>query len=215
MRKFFSQSLHVEEKELVGKKGKLNQSVLDRLIGLQSYYQDYDIEFVEKTDYIENLGKQFKKFVKERDKSRLKIFLLDNLMKVKNKRGNKNETSENNSVYLSELFNELRDQNVLLIILHHLTKEQLSKENAKEGFRPRRENLRNSGILDAIAEQVILINRPGKYFEVKKLYDYDFLPHFIITDVAKSSFGVEKEIYWWSHLPYCIYDEIEELNKGN
>ncbi len=213
MRKFFSQSLHVTGKDLVGQGKKIGQQTLDKLIGLKDHYNKYDIEFVEKTDYVWNIAKKFKAFVKARKKENLKILLIDNLMKIKKQKGTRNEVSEDNAVMLGELQNELRDENVLLIIIHHFNKEQLSKENAKEGFRPTRSHLRDSNVLDQIADQVILINRPGKYNEVKSLYDHEFLESFIITDVAKSSFDVEEPIYWWSHLAYTIYDEIDLLNK--
>ncbi len=214
LRKFFSQSLHLTEGQLIGKEGKLSQLDLDRVIGVQDYYSNYDIEFVEQADTIKNLLKTFKSFVSNRSKESLKIFFLDNLMKTR-KEGRNNEIEHVNDVALQigDMYNTMKNDNVLFIIVHHFNKGQTDPEKAKEGYKPTVGDLKGSGTLAQVANQIILLNRPGNYDDIKKKYQYKFIESFIIADLAKNTFGKELPMYWWGHLPYTIYDEINELNN--
>lgn len=209
-RKFLGRQILLAEKELTSKKRKLEKEELDLVMAYKDEFSKYDIEFIEKTDEIEKLMAQFKAFCESRP-GRFKMLVLDNLMSVKGYSDDNKESTRMGTI-IANSYNELRDQNVQMIILHHLTKLTTNKENAKTGFRPTVNDVRGSGLLDAKADMTLLFNRPGKYPAILEKFPQEYIPSFFIVDVAHHTDDQQRLIYFWSNIVYSTFDEINELN---
>ena len=66
-----------------------------------------------------------------------------------------------------------------------------------------------------VAEQTILLNRPGKYFDILLKYpEYKhILKHLFIVEIVDNTFGEEDIIYYFSNLKYNDFREVECINN--
>lgn len=217
IRKFISNELRIDDREIQGKKKKLDMDMLQMIEGLQSEFMKYDILFEEEQMFIDEIRDKFVEFCLKR-KDRFNILILDNIMKLRDyehtKRGNTTEIENHIASVLSNTFNLTRKYNSEIIFLHHFTKEQTDLTNAKEGYRPRLEHVKGSGNLQQIAEQIIMFNRPGKYPDILIKYpEYkEILKHLFIVQVEKNTFGEEGIIYYFSNLKYNDFIEVKCIN---
>lgn len=215
IRKFISNELSIEDKAIQAKGKKLDEDTLQMIEGLQGEFHKYDILFEEEQMYITEIRDKFIEFCLKR-KDRLNILIIDNIMKLRDYEQSKNKTESEDKIanVISNTYNITRKYNSQIIFLHHLSKEQETVLNAKEGYRPRIEYVRGSGNLPNITEQTILLNRPGKYFDIITKYPEfkEVLKHLFIVDVANNTFGEEGIIYYFSNLKYNDFKEIKCIN---
>lgn len=212
MRCFISQSTLLTDQQLLSKNMKLTRDHLHMIMATKKMFDNYDIEFVNKPEYIDNIEKHFHLFCKKKPEKNLKILIVDNYMKLKDNLVKKNSLEVDDYVAgkIAEIEVTTRKYHSLVFILHHLTKKQKDGLNLKEAYRPDEEHIRGSSRIVDSSTQVILINRPGMFDKLKvdMLQYRDILEYLFITEVTKNRNGNLGIIRWWTHIGYNIFKEI-------
>lgn len=119
----------------------------------------YPIEFIDRKCEISYIRAKSKEFCKKHTDKKC-IIIIDNLglIDAGDKRGN-----DKDDYISSQIVDILQATGSLIIIVHHLTKEQLSKTNFKDGYRPREEYIRGSSRILDYVQIAALVNLPRKY----------------------------------------------------
>jgi len=187
------------------------------LLSLKERYSEYDIEFIEKPCYIKDIQIRYRQFCKKRGPKKFNILLLDNVMRLKDNlaSGNQNQIDDRISNTLADIYKENKDYNSFVLFLHHFNNEQMAALNIAEAYRPKANHVKGSGRWMDIPEIVLLLNRPGNYFELIKEYPghETIMKHLFITEVIKNTFGKTGMNYFWCDLTYSLFSEIPEINK--
>jgi replicative DNA helicase len=214
IRKFISQKLYLTDKQLTGKKGKLDEVTLHDIIALKEYISNFDIVFQEKSETVKNMGKMFYNFCEKRKDNKLNIMLLDNVMRVQE---NKKKDIKNQNIIddiiandIADIYKETKHFNPLIIYLHHMTKEQGSDFNMDSGYRPTLDHVKGSGRFIDVPEQIVLLNRPGAYG--KLLLEYkdrkDLFQHMFVAEVIKNTNGPTGLIHFLCKMEYSYFEEL-------
>ena len=213
MRCFISQDVFLTDQELLSKNMRLAPDHMTLILATRKTFDNYDIEFVNRPETIENIQKHFISFCKTKPKMNLKILIIDNYMKLKDitsSMKNRLEIDDYVAGKIAETESLTRSYRSLIFVLHHFTKEQKNHLNLKEAYRPDEEHIRGSSRIVDNSTQVILINRPGMFDKLKvdmqqykKILDYLF-----ITEVTKNRNGNLGIVRWWTHMGYNIFKEI-------
>lgn len=125
---------------------------------------EYDIEYVNKASYINDIGAHFMRFQAKR-KNRFCLLIIDNFMKIQD------QFKFNNSVkaddYIASVIDswniKTSNEEMAIIILHHFIDEQISKQNKEEAYRPTEKDFRGSTRIRDMSTKVILTNYIGNY----------------------------------------------------
>ena len=173
---FIAPDVMLTHDQLLQKKGyKLSESEIDSVERALNKYLQYDIEFNDRPSFITHIKAHFTRFCNARP-NKFCILILDNIMLLKDNekhrfKNKQYEVDDHIAQQIQSLFTGLKnDFRISIWYLHHLTKEQLSKTNAAEGYRPREDNIRGSTRLRDMATQGIMINRPGEFIDINKFY---------------------------------------------
>lgn len=217
IRKFLSNKLKIDDKSMQAKGKKLDNDMLTVIVGLENEFSKYDIVFEEEQVFVDDIKDKFIDFCKKRI-DRFNILVIDNIMKLRDyeKASKQNETSIENKISnsLSNLYNQTRKYNSQIIALHHFNQEQESKQNASEAYRPREEYIKGSSNFRNVFEQIILLNRPGKYQDILNKYsEYkSILKSLVIAEISKNTFGTTGIIYFFGN-KYNQYKEVNCINE--
>jgi len=217
IRKFLSNKLKIDDKSMQAKGKKLAMDMLTVIAGLESEFTKYDIVFEEEQVFVDDIKDRFLSFCKKRP-GRFNILVIDNIMKLRDyeKASKQNETSVENKISnaLSNLYNQTRKYNSQIIALHHFNQEQESKQNANDAYRPREEYIKGSSNFRNVFEQIILLNRPGKYQDILNKYpEYKtILKSLVIAEISKNTFGTTGIIYFFGN-KFNQYKEIDCINE--
>lgn len=212
IKRWISQITGFSDSELSGKKGRLTQNNIEIILMLRNTFDNYDIEFINKPTYINDIHKRFIKFCEKRP-DRFNILIIDNIMRLKDNRDAFNQLSIDDNIAntLADIRDDTKQYNSHILALHHFTKESISNLNLKQAFRPSIGHIRGSSRYENIMEQVILLNRPGNYGmllnDMKE--QEDILKNMFITEIAKNSYGETGIIRWWCNMNTCTFKEIE------
>lgn len=175
MMNFISPKVLLTNSQLMERDYKLSNNEKDMFLTHAQFFSKYDIEFVHQPSFINNIKVHFQKFCVKRP-NRFCILIIDNLMLLKDNHHQRfkakgYEVDDHIAAQLQSTFTSTKkDSMVNIWYVHHLTKEQLSKTNASEGYRPTEDNIRGSTRLRDVATQGIMINRPGEFPELVRQY---------------------------------------------
>ena len=216
IRKFISNDLRIDDKHIQGKRGKLSPDTLQMMQALQGEFLKYDISFEDEQMFIDEIRAKFISFCTKRE-GRFPMLVIDNIMKLRDYEGVRNKTEAEDKIanVISNINNQTRKFDSQVIFLHHFTKEQAAIANDAEAYRPRLDHVRGSDNLKNIAEQIILLNRPGNYPDmILKYPEYkEVIKHLFIVQVQKNTFGELIDLYYWCNMKYNDFKEIECINN--
>lgn len=175
MLNFISPKVLLTNSQLMGRNYKLTEKNKRLFLYNAKIFSSYDVEFVHQPSYISHIKTHFQKFCAQRPNN-FCILIIDNLMLLKDNHHKRfdsksYETDDYIAGQLQEIFTSTKKNNLVNVwYVHHLTKEQLSKTNAAEGYRPTEDNIRGSTRIRDIATQGIMINRLGEFPDLVKNY---------------------------------------------
>lgn len=214
MMNFLSPKILLTHSQLMGKNYKLSDYDKNVYQHNAKIFSTYDIEFVHEPSFINNIKVHFQKFCFQRP-NKFSILIIDNLMLLKDNHSHrfKSKSYEVDDYIASQLQSTFtstkKDYLVNVWYVHHLTKEQLSKTNAIEGYRPTEDNIRGSTRLRDIATQGIMINRPGEFPELVKQYAKTSIElpiqHLMVCEVYKNRNGKTGFFRYFTDLGYKIF----------
>lgn len=170
----------------------------------------FDIEFHEDPISAKDIRYSFTRFCEKRP-GKLNICIIDNLLLVPDRaRG-----SERDDNILAEVSKMRQGTKGLIIPVHHFLDDQQSSDRAKLAYRPRLKDMKGSEAYRRVPTQILLINKPGEYNDIVKLYPdkKEFLKSLFITDLAKNRDGdtdINGEqglIRWFANLDFNIFYE--------
>jgi len=215
LRNVVSSHLNLTERQIQSR----NHSLTDRNIkDMEAIYNQYDkddVEFITKPKNIYQICNDFKRFCILRP-TKANVLIIDNLGLVSGI--DKKHQLENDDLIAKKLV-ELRDYTKgIIIVIHHVTKESQNKKRMTEGYRLRDSDVRGSSRIADYANQVILMNRPSLFPDLKiaeKLRvskeKYNVFEHLIILDVTKNRESELGLIRYLENLKYCKFNEWSEL----
>lgn len=213
-RKMLSSILCLTDKQIQSKNFKLSQEQLEAVTIGQAMLNKFDIEFYEHPCYVTDIDYAFKFFCSNRPKEKMKILLIDNVMRLKENlsKTKSNETDDYISNKIADIYNFHKSEGhkVHVLFLHHMTKEIQSSGNHDEAYRPTLDMVKGSSRFIDIVETAILVNRPGHY--PKLLADYpgkeSYLKSLLIVDIAKNTFGNTGLIHFMANMNFGKFQEI-------
>jgi hypothetical protein len=207
VRCFISMITKLSDSQILTKDFKMSQSKLDFIIGLRDKFNSYDIEFVEHSSRVKAIKSHFTAFCKKRPDN-LNILIVDNLaiLDDNNDKGQQTEKDDRIALSFQSTMNETKG---LVVLIHHFTDEQTNKANVSSGYRPRPSHLKGSTRYRDISTQIILINRPSSYADMRDHYkDRDYFPYLFLTDVVKNRNHNEGLLRWYCDLSSNTFMEI-------
>lgn len=216
MRCIMGHYLKLDEDTIRSRRGSLMETQLDKMKELQDMIKLYDIKFNDRSDTIDNIYREFMKFVARR-KKRFCILVIDNLMLLEDHSYKRNSTEVDDYISrkissLLKASNKLSNVGTSIIPVHHFSKDQADKLNVKDAYRPREEHLKGSSRYKDVATQVILINRPDMYKDL--LLEYKHIMHIMsrlfITEITKNRDGKTGVIRWFCDLGTTSFKEINK-----
>lgn len=208
---FISKDVNIPAKILTRKNSKLKSNTQFAI--LENVFKSFDIEFQDKQLSMHEIKQNWITFMKQRKKlkSDFCILIIDNVMQLKDNTlisGSQNEKDD----YICQMIGQCRDEgkkhfknNYLVIYLHHLNKEQLSRVNAKNCYIPIKGDVKGSGRYLDIATTTLLIHR---FFDFKdimidfKAYE-KYLEHLtMIISIKNRSGGYIGQERIWLDMTY-------------
>lgn len=207
VRCFISMSTKLSDSQILSKDYKMSQSTLDFIIGLRDKFNSYDIEFVETASKVKSIKSHFASFCKKRP-DRLNILVVDNLaiLEDNNEKGGQTEKDDRIALGFQNIMNETKG---LVILIHHFTDAQMEKGNFSNGYRPRETHLKGSTRYRDISTQILLINKPSEYPDVRDYYkDKEYLNYLFITDIVKNRNNNKGLIRWYADLASNTFLEL-------
>lgn len=214
---FVAPEVKLTHNQLLQKDYKLSADEIKAVETAMHKYLQYDIEFNENPSFISHIKAHFTRFCTSRPK-RFCLLIIDNIMLLKDNekhrfKSKQYEVDDHIANQLQSLFTGLKNEHSIAIwFLHHLTKEQLSKTNASDGYRPREDNIRGSARLRDMATQGILINRPGEFQDIEKHYRGTPLEKpiksLMVLEAFKNRDGKTGFFRYYANLDYKIFYPI-------
>lgn len=215
--KFYSIDTLLELDEMKSIGNKINEKSMALIVSNKGRYANWDIEFRDQPCFIKDIKNDYRIFCTRRP-DKLNILLIDNLMRLKdNTVPNTYQTTKDDYIanMLADIYKENKEFNPLVIALHHFSDEQQDILNQQDAFRPREKHIRGSGRYRDVIEKIVLINWPGKYYDVVKQYPghEKILQYLFIVEIIKNTFGKTGFDYFLVNHAYSIFEEIEPINK--
>jgi len=199
IRGFISQAEFLTDNELK----KVNYSEL-----IPVDVNQFDIEFVTKSETIEDIGIKYKAFREQRE-DKFCILIIDNAMKI---------IPVNYKIDPDlEILREIESWNVktsnkeaAVYLLHHFTKEAISDKNREYGYKPSIKHLRGSGRYKDAATNVLLVNPMYSFSDIIDLFDgyEEFIKHFYSIDIAKNRNNTKTRIKMAAFPAFNLFFEL-------
>lgn len=167
---------------------------------LYSVFKMLDITFQDKQMYMHEIKKEWKGFLKRKKKTgtTFPILIIDNLMKLldnSDKKGsNQTDTDDYIMQQISICWNEAKKiygDDCMVIFVHHLAKEQLSKANAAECYKPNPSHIKGSTRIQDVATTLIFVHRFFDFDDIKRDFAkmQDILKYITLISCTKNREG--------------------------
>jgi len=209
-----SPEVKLTHSQMNNKNYKLNEHEIKLINSKLENYKSYDIEFIEKSSSMAQIKPKFQRFCATRP-NKFCILIIDNIMTLSDNqsyrfKNNQNSVDDYIAGEIYRIFESTKSTYKINIwYMHHLTKEQLSMSNSKEGYRPREEHIRGSARLRDVATQSILVHRPGEHIDIVKHYrktEYEEpIKYLMINEVFKNRNGNTGFMRYFCSLDYKIF----------
>lgn len=219
LRNVVGRYLDLTERQIQSRNWSLSERDIKQMEDIYEQYNRHDVEFVTRPKNIYQICNDFRRFCALRPDKK-NVLIIDNLGLVSGIDGNKQV--ENDDLIARKLV-ELRDEtNGIIIVIHHVSKESQNKKRMLEGYRLRDSDVRGSSRIADYANQVILLNRPSLYPDLKaseKLRvskeKFDVFKNLIILDVTKNRESELGLIRYLEKLKFCKFKEWSKNERGS
>ena len=122
--------------------------------------RSFNIGFIDRKASMQDIKNQCKAFVKKNEGKKC-VCILDNLGLIEDPFF-KGTTTEKDDHIANRILEIKQETGMLIIPVHHLKKEQISKHNLVEGYRPREEYIRGSTRIIDYSNKVLVVNYTDK-----------------------------------------------------
>lgn len=212
MRLMAASDTGIPDQHMLGKNHTLTRDELNKVAGAMKRYESFDLDIRCQQETIENISRNFIKFIKKRD-NKICFLVIDNIMLIEdiyNATGNAVQADDKVAGTIVAIKNKAKKLNkkVVIIFLHHMTKEMESRANAEEAYRPKLSHAKGSTRFVDIISGGLLINKPGMHKDLVKKHSQlsnihcqnsdgttmfvrrdKLLEHLMIVEVAKNRDG--------------------------
>lgn len=211
LRNVVGRYLDLTERQIQSRNHSLSEKSIKHIEAIYDKYDKYDVEFVTRPKNIYQICNDFRRFCALRP-DKHNVLIIDNLGLVS---GVDRKTQVENDDLIAKKLVELRDQtNGIIIVIHHVSKESQNKKRMLEGYRLRDSDVRGSSRIADYANQVILLNRPSLYPDLKAAEKlrvtekkYEVFKNLIILDVTKNRESELGLIRYLEKLAFCRFSE--------
>jgi len=178
---------------------------------LDDKVKSYDIEFINKSMTITDIGKKFKQFRSKR-KDKFCILIVDNIMKIKPlAKGRKGLDMDEDIIREVDSWNIKTDINpASVFLLHHFTKEAMDSKNEFKGYEPSINMMRGGGRYKDTATHVLLANPVYSYPSIVRAFKghEKMMEHYYKLSIAKNRNGKKDSM---SMLAYAEFNHFYML----
>lgn len=204
LRGFISQDTLLTDKEII--KIKDYKRLLPKTI------KTFDIEFVNKSSTIKEIGSSFRKFRDER-KDKFNILIVDNIMKIK-----PSEFKQRGMDADEEIIREIDSWNIKtdpnpasVFLLHHFTKEAMDSKNEFKGYEPHIAMMRAGGRFKDTATHVLLVNAMYSYPNIIRAFSKvtSMMDRYYIVQIAKNRNGQKATMRMFAFADYNHFYNID------
>jgi replicative DNA helicase len=187
----------------------LSESDIQRIVDAYEKIKNFPIEWHTNRKFIRDIEKEFEVFVNKKEKSKLKVLIVDNL----NKLSDTGRTQLDRDIIIGEAVGDMHDKylnkdNVIIILIHHYSDEQLDKSNLNNAYVPTEKNVKGSGKYREISTQLLLTHNPGQFNDLVIRYSYasDILKRLFLVSIPKNRGGSLGNIKFFMSLEYNIFE---------
>jgi replicative DNA helicase len=197
IRCFAATNTGLSDSQMQSKNYKLSEHQISALTTEINKFSKYDIDFVNDQENMATISRTFNRFVKKRP-DKICLLLIDNIMLIDDLYNLKGESQlsveDRIAASLRKIVNkaEKNGHKVIIIFLHHMTKEMESKYNIEEAYRPRLVHLKGSSRFADVANAIVLINKPGMHKDLIK--KHSVLPDILCVNSDGSKIYVKREL---------------------
>jgi replicative DNA helicase len=184
-------------------------------------FRKFDIVFRDQTIGSKEITSQFSQFCNDRQ-GRFNICVIDNVLTLDDKERFQGDLPGMMDYIYRQILVMKKRTKGLIFAIHHYNSEQRDEHHVDKGYRPRLRNLKGGEASERTANQVILINNPGKFKDLLGQYSGDakeVLKHMFIIDVGANRHDGDDDdialIHMMANLDYCIFKEIDIPDKVN
>jgi len=213
VRNFIAQKIKLTDNEQLSKGYKLSMEQLDLIVSINHEISKYNIEFVNKKSSIKDIGKHYRKFRSQNKDNELNILIIDNIMLLEENVMYRNQTAADDAISAEiDSWNVKtgRDTDPVVILVHHLTDEQLDKSALKEAYRPREKHIKGSSRYRDLATIIMMLNRPAQYADLVNSYrsKLKVINNLFLLDITKNRNGKTGLVRFFANLGYNIFEEF-------
>lgn len=219
-----SREIQIQAKEIMRDSSKFKNHLSYKV--LEESFNTFDIEFQDKQLSMNEIKLNWKAFLKQRKKQKAKfcILVIDNVMQLTDHGKRVNQTADDD--YICNQINVCRNEakkvfgnKYLIIVLHHLGKEQMSRINAKSCYKPNPGDIKGSSRYLDMPTVTLFVHR---FFEFKDIVnefkEYEkYLEHIMMLICSKNrQGGWVGEGYVWCDMAYkyaCDFPEPAKIGS--
>ena len=211
---YLSSKVYVKGKDL--KKKNFNSSLMPVINKYLDKWSKYDVEFIDKSLEIKDIGAIFLDFVNKRP-GRFCILIIDNILSLKDRVNMKYDLNGFYDYAMNEVLQIRQATKALIIPIHHFRDAQQDKDNLRDGYRPRLTDMKGTEAFRRVPNQVLLVNYPGKYKDLLAEYKGDAkenLKKMFVIDVSASREDetIDEQdgvIHMFASLDYNTFKEVD------
>lgn len=173
VRLFASAETGIADNHMQSKSEKLSHSDMKKVIHAIEQFSDYNITFVNQQESMAKISRTFTQFTRKNE-DKTCFLIIDNIMLVEDlytiKEGFRLDAEDKVAASIRRIINNGKNRGikVIVIFLHHMTKEMESSRNKEEAYRPKLAHMKGSTRFADIANAVILLHKPGLYKDLIK-----------------------------------------------
>ena len=184
----------LNKRQIGGINYSLNDNEIETIKKTTDALKSHNIEIYDSSVNIIKLKNLVKKFVKKHGPQCAVI--IDNLGCIDAGPGIRFSSDTEKDNYISGVIRKLRDEtNACFIVIHHLTKEADSKWGLKDAYRPRKEHLRGSKKIIDDANEVLLVNNPSIYPDLKYEEKEKWKQPLLVKDLELTEDNYRKQLW--------------------
>ena len=197
IRAFASTATGLDDSQMQSKGYKLSPQQKEAITKEMRAFSKYDIDIINEQDSMSSISRRFSRFVKKRP-DKICFLVIDNIMLVEDLYNNtgQNQTSIEDKVAgtIRKIMNKTSNggHRVVIIFLHHMTKEMESKLNAEEAYRPKLSHMKGSSRFADICSAIVLLNKPSMHKDLIK--KHSVLPDIQCVNSDGSKIYVKREL---------------------
>ena len=172
----------IPERRMIGKGDMITAHEFNTVSKVMNEFKKLDCEIINDQESIKVMDRKFTDFIK-RHENKTCFLVIDNFMLIEEiyNSTNTNQTQVEDMVIgtMRKIVNKAKRKNhkVILVFLHHMTKEMESRANADEAYRPKLSYMKGTTRIADVCTCVILLNNIGVHKDLIK-------KHSIMPDIT-------------------------------